>query len=54
MKKQTILILSNDVDYLYTLRLETIEALLRQGHSVALSAPNNERVAFFEELECTF
>lgn len=51
---KTILILSNDVDYLYTLRLETIEALLAKGYSIALSAPNNDRVAFFEELGCTF
>ena len=40
MKTKSILILSNDVDYLYTLRLETIEALLKSGYSVALSAPS--------------
>jgi len=49
-----ILILSNDVDYLYSLRLETIEELLHQGFSVALSAPSNPRSAFFEALGCTF
>ena len=51
---KSILILSNDVDYLYTLRLETIETLLQEGFSVALSAPSNPRSAFFEELGCTF
>lgn len=54
MKPASILILSNDVDYLYTLRLETIEELLRIGHRVALCAPSNDRVAFFEGLGCTF
>lgn len=54
MKTKSILILSNDVDYLYTLRLETIEALLKSGYSVALCAPSNERVAFFEKLGCSF
>lgn len=53
-KKSQILILSNDVDYLYTLRLETIERLLQSGASVALSAPYNDRVEFFEKLGCTF
>ncbi|WP_321300394.1 glycosyltransferase family 4 protein [uncultured Sphaerochaeta sp.] len=54
MMNKTILILSNDVDYLYTLRLETIERLLKEGFSVSLSAPSNERVEFFEQLGCTF
>ena len=54
MKNKTILILSNDVDYLYTLRLETIERLLKDGFSVSLSAPSNDRVEFFEQLGCTF
>ncbi len=54
MSPKKILILSNDVDYLYTLRLETIEKLLQSGASVALSAPSNDRVAFFEKLGCTF
>lgn len=54
MNTATILILSNDVDYLYTLRLETIERLLNEGCSVSLSAPSNDRVEFFEKLGCTF
>jgi galacturonosyltransferase len=54
MCPKKILILSNDVDYLYTLRLETIERLLQAGFFVALSAPSNDRVAFFEKLGCTF
>ncbi len=54
IKKSSLLILSNDVDYLYTLRLETIERLLQSGASVALSAPYNDRVEFFEKLGCTF
>ncbi len=54
MNDNSILILSNDVDYLYTLRLEIIEQLLQTGASVALCAPSNDRVAFFEKLGCTF
>ncbi|MGH0052901.1 MAG: glycosyltransferase family 4 protein [Sphaerochaetaceae bacterium] len=54
MMDTSVLILSNDVDYLYTLRLETIEQLLKAGFSVSLSAPYNERVDFFEELGCDF
>nr|WP_321262496.1 glycosyltransferase family 4 protein [uncultured Sphaerochaeta sp.] len=54
MNTATILILSNDVDYLYTLRLETIERLLKECFSVSLSAPSNDRVDFFVELGCTF
>jgi len=54
MKNKIILILTNDVDYLYTLRLETIECLLKEGFSVSLSAPSNDRVEFFEQLGCTF
>ncbi len=54
MNNKTILILSNDVDYLYTLRLETIERLLEEGFSLALSAPSNDRVVFFEKLGCIF
>lgn len=53
-ENKLILILSNDVDYLYSLRLETIEELLHQGFSVALSAPSNPRSSFFENLGCTF
>jgi len=52
--EKSVLILSNDVDYLYTLRLETIEELLHEGFSVALSAPSNPRSVFFEQLGCTF
>lgn len=54
MSKKSVLILSNDVDYLYTLRLETIEAILAKGYELALSAPSNERVSFFEDLGCSF
>lgn len=54
MEDSKILILSNDLDYIYTLRLETIEALRAAGFSVAISAPYNDRASFFESLGCTF
>nr|WP_321305646.1 glycosyltransferase family 4 protein [uncultured Sphaerochaeta sp.] len=54
MKDKTILILSNDVNYLYTLRLEIIEQLLQEGANVILSAPMGERVIFFKGLGCGF
>lgn len=54
METYKILILSNDLDYIFTLRLETIEALLAAGFSVAISAPINDRASFFESIGCTF
>ncbi|NLL02483.1 MAG: glycosyltransferase family 4 protein [Mollicutes bacterium] len=52
MKK--VLIIINSLGGLYSFRRELIERLIREGFSIVISAPNNERARFFIDLGCKY
>lgn len=54
MNRKKVLFLVNDLEFLYTQRLEIVERLLQEGSEVLLSAPLKDRVSLFTDLGCTF
>lgn len=54
MNRKKVLFLVNDLEFLYTQRLEIVERLLQEGAEVLLSAPLKDRLSLFTDLGCTF
>ncbi|MDD4573332.1 MAG: glycosyltransferase family 4 protein [Sphaerochaeta sp.] len=54
MKQTSVLFLVNDLEFLYTLRLEMVERLLQEGANITISAPYKDRVSYFKNLGCNF
>ncbi|MDN5334311.1 MAG: hypothetical protein PWP59_1573 [Sphaerochaeta sp.] len=54
MKQFSVLFLVNDLEFLYTLRLEMVERLLQEGADITISAPYKERASYFKDLGCNY
>lgn len=52
--KKKVLLLANHGVYVYNLRKELIEKLIKEGYEVFLSYPEEESVSYFDSLGCTF